>query len=210
MLYETATALQQAVFSNAAEAAGIIEKIETVVTAFEQHAHTEDHFVFAAIAAYEPATVAVFEQEHEEDHALGLQLQNWLTQFGCAESPIAKQSIGEELVKSFIQFMVFNLKHMAKEEDIINKLLWRYYTDAELKQITKEITSRIPPHLMMMYSRWMIKGMSNTEITCWLKEIKNSAPEPVWGALLALTEQELPANRWSLVGEALTEGAMVA
>ena len=210
MLYETATAMQQTSFTDAEEASKMAESIQLVIQAFEKHAHTEDTYVFPAIAAFEPAVVAAFEEEHDKDYALGLQLQSWLTAFETAATELAKQTTGERLVRAFTQFMVFNLTHMAEEEDMINKLLWRYYTDVELEQITQLIISNIPPPLMAMYSKWMVRGMNNTEITGWLKEVKNSAPEPVWISLLTLAEQELPAYRWQLVQETLTEGAMVA
>lgn len=210
MLCETALQLQQTTFTNQDEAAAAIECVRTVVELFESHAHKEDTYVFTAIAAYEPSVVAAFEQEHEEDHALGESLQKWLTAFEYAVASSAKQTIGEELTKAYIQFMVFNLRHMAKEEQVINPLLWRYYADEELHAITEKILQDIPPHEMAYFSRWMVRGMNNAEILGWLKGVKNSAPQPVFQSLLSITEAEVNPHRWSFLRESLTEGAMVA
>ncbi len=210
LLCETAQLLQQTTFTDPEEAAEAVETVKTVVRLFESHAHKEDNYVFAAIAAYEPSIVAAFEQEHEEDHALGESLQNWLTAFDYAVAPSARQTLGEDLTKAYIQFMVFNLRHMAKEEQVINPLLWRYYSDGELHAITEKILKNVPPHEMAFFSRWMVRGMNNAEILGWLRGVKNSAPQPVFESLLSIAEEELHPHRWNLVQDCLTEGAMVA
>jgi hemerythrin-like domain-containing protein len=210
LLCETTQLLQQTNFTDADEAADAIERVKIVVDLFESHAHKEDNYVFAAINNYEPSVVAAFEAEHEEDHALGENLQNWITAFEYAVAPSAKHTIGEDLTKSFIQFMVFNLRHMAKEEQVISPILWRYYTDSELHDITLKIMKAVPSHEMSFFSRWMVRGLNNTEILFWLKGVKNTAPQPAFEALLSVAERELHPHRWGFVQESLTDGAMVA
>ena len=209
LLCETAQLLQQTNFTDVDEAADAIERVAAVISLFESHAGKEDNYVFAAINAYEPSVVAAFEQEHDEDHALGQALQNWVTALEYAKAPSAKQTLGEELTKSFMQFMVFNLRHMAKEEQVINPLLWRYYSDEELHGITQKIIASIPLQEASYFSKWMVRGLNNAEILGWLKGVKNSAPQPVFQSLLGIAEEELHPHRWNLVQESLTEGAMV-
>ena len=205
LLYDTATLLQQTNFADIEEAVKTISQVKTVVGLFEIHAHKEDSFIFPAIAAYEPSVVSAFEQEHEEDNALGKSLERWISAFEYAVAPSAKQTIGEELTKAYIQFMVFNLRHMAKEEKVVNPLLWRYYRDSELHQITENILKNIPPQEMAFFSRWMVRGLNNAEIQTWLKAVKNSTPEPVFQSLLAIAEKELQPHRWNIVQESLLE-----
>jgi hemerythrin-like domain-containing protein len=208
LLYETALQLQQTNFTDTEEAGDTVGQVKTVVSLFESHAHKEDSFVFPAIASYEPSVVATFEQEHEEDNALGENLERWITAFDYAQAPSAKQTIGEELTKAYIQFMVFNLRHMAKEEKVINPLLWRYYSDAELHQLTERILQNIPPHEMAFFSRWMIRGLNNAEIKEWLRGVRNSAPEKVFQSLLTIAEEELQPHRWELIQESFTENSL--
>jgi hypothetical protein len=93
---------------------------------------------------------------------------------------------------------------------VINHLLWNYYSDADLHAITQQIISQLAPLDMAEFSKWMIRGMNSTEIANWLRGVKNTAPKPLFSLLFSLAEQQLPANRWHLVRDALTEGAMVA
>jgi hypothetical protein len=210
LLYETALLLQQTDFNNEEEADTSLAQVNTVIDLFDKHAHTEDTIVFAAIENAEPLLVHAFEQEHEEDHSLGQHLRELHTAFAYAISTGDKMAIGASISQSFIEFMVFNLRHMAKEEDIINKALWKYYTDLELHAITQQIVAGIPPQIMAQYSGWMMRGLSNSEISDWLKEVKNNAPDFAFQSLLQTASQELGDRRWQIIQETITEGAMVA
>jgi hypothetical protein len=210
MLYETAIQIQQTDFINNDEAELMLEQIKNLVELFDKHAHSEDTFVFAAVQAYEPAVVDAFEQEHVKDHALGETLENLLTGFSNTISDDDKIRNGQLLYQAVIDFMIFNLQHMAKEEDIFNKVLWRNYTDEELKAITGNIMSNIPPHQMVQFTKWMMRGLSNYEIAGWLKDVKNTAPDFVFELLMQTAARELNVHRLQLVQESITEGAMVA
>jgi hypothetical protein len=210
MLYETAIQIQQTDFINHEEAEQALEQIKNLVELFDKHAHSEDQFVFAAVQPYEPAVVDAFKQEHVQDHALGKSLDKLLTTFSIAVSDDEKLRIGKLLYQAFIEFMIFNLQHMAKEEGIINKVLWRNYADEELKGITGNIIANIPRVQMAQFTRCMMRGLSNNEIAGWLKEVKNTAPDFIFQALMQTANAELNVHRLQLIQEAITEGAMVA
>ncbi len=209
LLYETALQIQQTDFANTEEAEQSLAQLEIVLQLFDKHAHSEDTLVFSAIEQYEPSVADIFEKEHEKDHALGERLKEFSAAFSNAGTEDGKIILGKKINQAFIDFMVFNLEHMAKEEDIINTALWRYYTDAELQGITQKIAAAIPPSLMALYSQWMMRGLSNNEITGWLKQVKNTAPDFVFQSLIKTAEDELSIQRLQMVQEALTEGAMV-
>ncbi|MBS1653582.1 MAG: hemerythrin domain-containing protein [Bacteroidetes bacterium] len=209
LLYETALLLQQTDFTDTRESKKAIEQLNQVVDLFDKHAHTEDNFVLPSIQQYEPSVSGLFEQEHVEDHALGMKLRDLLGKLGQASQAEAEK-LGAETGIAYVAFMVFNLNHMAKEEDMLNKLLWRYFTDGELHGITENIIAHQPPQAMGLFSKWMIRGLNNFEITKWLSEIKNNAPDPVFQGMIMMAENELPANRWDEIQSQLTEGAMLA
>ncbi|MBL0359332.1 MAG: hypothetical protein IPP72_21820 [Chitinophagaceae bacterium] len=210
MLYTTAITLQQTDFFNEEEANASIKMVQETVGLFDEHAHTEDHFVLSAIEIYEPSAAALFEEEHVQDHVLSNQLRSLLNIFRHTETEAAIIQAGGAVRLAFTEFMVFNLQHMAKEESKLNHLLWKHFTDEQLKGITQTIITGLPPEKMIRFSAWMMKGLSNHEIINWLKEIKNNAPEFVFNSMLSLAEKELPAARWNQVQGNITEGAMLA
>jgi len=210
MLYDTSLTLQQTHFADADEAETAMGKVRQVVDIFDEHAAHEDHFVFPAIRQYEPSLVDAFELEHVKDHALSEKLRGLLTVYNHAVRTDVKIETGQAIHGAFINFMIFNLEHMAKEETILNKILWRYYSDEEIMDISRRIISTIPQSDMEITNAWMMRGLSNTEISGWLKTAEKNAPQPVFAQLFSIAERELPEDRFRKVLENLAQTAMVA
>lgn len=209
MLYDAALTLQQTSFTDAADASSAIEKIETVVKAFENHAEHEDHFMLPAINAFAPEVVDEFEQEHTADMELGNRLVSITNMFGAAGLDEEKQVCGSALNKAFRDFMVFNLEHMAKEEIKINKVLWDNYTDIQLIQLNERLTASVPLEEKMSIAKWMLRAVNKTEAIEWLKAVKEKAPDFVFQALFDLTETELPENIRAEVQDAVMEDELI-
>lgn len=210
LLCETAIDIQHADFWNTEEAAQVIDRIREVIRLFEKHAASEDTYIFSAINAWEPSVADAFEKEHVRDHELGEKLAAALEAYEAAPVITKKAEAAPRIQSAFMQFMAFNLDHMAREEEVINPLLWRYYSDEQLRQVTGQIISHIPADYMARYSKWMIRGVNNAELAAWLREVELTAPEPVFRGLFAMAEQELGAHRFRQVLETMSGGAMVA
>lgn len=208
-LYQTAAQLQQTDYSNAQESEAAVNAVNEVLLIFEGHAHKEDTYVFPHINMYEPSVAATFEAEHETDHQLGEKLKmciNTVLDAADADKPLAGQNMG----KAFVSFLVFNLQHMAKEEEIINKILWQYYTDEEIKSISSAILKNTPPWIQDFYANWILRGINNREAVEWMRAIQRTAPEVVFKTLMAKAEKELSKDRLRKVTGALTDGVLVA
>ena len=210
MLYDTALALQQTDFINPDEAEAVLSSMDKVLNCFHSHAMHEDRFVFPAVQQFDPGLVHEFEAEHKLDESLAHRLCNLIPVYDRAVSGEAKQEAGDAISNAFNEFVAFNLYHMSKEEDKINKALWANYTDEGIKEIHRCILAALPPTGMEFEARWMMKGISNQEIVRWLKVVENTAPQIVFRGLLSLAENELPVCRWDNIKESLTEGVMIA
>jgi hemerythrin-like domain-containing protein len=204
-LYQTALQLQQTDFTDEYQAEEAVNKVKEIVMLFEGHAHKEDNFVLPLINEYEPSVVAAFNSEHEEDGQLGNQLNDAVREVLNSETDTKKTISGRQLTESFVRFMVFNLNHMAKEEDIINKILWRYYSDDEIKAVVGKISKADPPWVGDFYTTWMIRGINNSEAIDWIKAVAKTAPPVALQALVQKAEQELPKERFQKISESLSQ-----
>jgi hemerythrin-like domain-containing protein len=209
LLYETSLLLQQTDFSDEQEMKAAINRVIMVADLFDDHAHHEDTYVFTAIQQYEPSIVDAFEQEHAMDAKLTRALKDSLQALEMA-SPLVRQEMANELSRTFIQFMIFNLEHMAKEENILNKILWRYYSDADILELQRKIVASLSPWSAKTGSQWMMRGLNNPEIVNWLRAVEDAAPENIFQDLFAIAETELPEHRFRKVMETITEGVMLA
>jgi hemerythrin-like domain-containing protein len=210
LLYETAIQLQQTDFSNEKEANFIAARISEVVELFDKHAHSEDNNILNTIESLEPSVASLFAEEHIKDHALSNRLTAIINMFNATGNDAEKEELGSALRAAYTEFVAFNLQHMAKEESQLNQLLWKHFSDEELHAITIQIISKIPASQLNAFNVWMMRGLSNNEIIYWLKQVKNTAPDEVFNGMMQLAEAELPYDRYSIVTESLTEGAMLA
>jgi len=209
LLYESSLLLQQTDFLDDQEMQTAVTRVTMVADLFDDHAHHEDKFILPAIQEHEPSIVDAFEREHAMNIKLTRALKNCLQALQMA-SPVVRPEMANVLYKTFVQFMVFNLEHMSKEETILNKILWRYYSDGEILAIQKNILASLTPWSATNGSRWMMRGLNNPEIVGWFKSIEESASEAAFQKLFAIAERELPERRFRHVLETLTEGVMLA
>lgn len=211
MLYETALTVQQTDFLRKEQAKAALEKITDVVEIFDKHANTEDGFILPALAEYEPAVTNVFEEEHDKDHQLAQRLVDLIFVYTHSLTDETRIETGKTINIAFVEFMVFNLNHMAKEETVLNRLLWRYYTDDQLEGITQQILSKLEPEIVAKNSRYMMRGLNNSEIITWLSRVKATAPHFVYNSLLVTAEKELDVERLVQIKQALfSEEVLVA
>lgn len=208
-LYDTALQLQQADFTSASESESALEKVREVVMLFDEHAHKEDTFVLPAILQYEPSVVDAFEQEHVADLALARQLSDAVKQLDSLLKAADREAAGRKLNVIFVEFVAFNLKHMAKEEDVINNILWRYYTDGEILQIQNRIVESTEPWHQDFFSKWMLRGINNTEAAAWLMAVQRIAPSIVYQTLFNKARQEYSKKRFQHLVESLQENVVL-
>jgi tRNA U34 5-carboxymethylaminomethyl modifying enzyme MnmG/GidA len=210
LLFETAIMVQHTDFTNEDQASATAKRIAEAVAIFDSHAHTEDNFILPVIELYEPAVATLFEAEHVQDMELSNRLSSLLNELSSNTSVEAKEATGNHINVAFNEFIAFNLTHMAKEEKDLNQLLWKHLTDEQLHGITMEIIAKLPFEKLHAANTWMMRGLSNNEISNWLTEIKNTAPGEVFNGMMQLAETELPELRFNSVTAALAEGAMLA
>jgi hemerythrin-like domain-containing protein len=210
MLYDTALTLQQTHFADSDQSDAAVKKVRTTVEMINAHTAHEDHFIFPAIQAYEPSLVDVFTMEHLKNHSLSDKLVDSLVLHNHAVKPESKIETGQALIRAFQEFMVYNLEHMTNEETVLNEILWRYYSDEEIEAISKRIVRSRRHDEEIVTTAWIMRGLSNTEISNWLKTVETTASWQVFAQLYSIAEKELPNDRFRKVLEIFSRGTMVA
>ncbi len=205
MLYDTALTLQQTYFADTEEAAEALEKVNSVIGAFEQHGHHEDNILMPTIEEFQPSTVASFEKEHIDDRRMGYDLKHLQNIYKAAHSRQERLIAGSAIIKAFGDYMIFNLQHMQREEIELNKLLWDHFTDDEIQKINAQTVASISPEELSLGSRRIMQAINSEEAINWLTEVKEKAPKPVFNALFELTETHLPERLRTKVQQAINK-----
>lgn len=209
LMYDTALRIQTTDMS-ATDAEEVINSVSLVVDLFDEHAHHEDKFVLPMVEKHNPALVADFEKDHELDHKLSEGLRELVAAWKNAATAQERNTIGQGIFYAFNEFIAFNLYHMNREEDTMLATLWKHNTDEELIAASQAIVASIPPDILMLESKWMMRSMNNAEITEWMTAIKHGAPAEVYTAYMQMAEQELPAERYHAISAALDTQTAVA
>jgi hypothetical protein len=210
LLYDTALFLQQTDFAAKEECDAAVEKVGAVLDLFETHAQQEDHHLLPALFDFEPSVVDAFEQEHVKDGELSQALYTTIAELYRTTTASDKLRLGRRLTADFIQFMIFNLNHMAKEEDVLNNLLWNYYTDAEIRAMEQVIRKNTPPEKQPFVAKWMLRGLSNREAVNWLADVQQHAPAALFERFFSMAKNELPENRYQQIAAHFSPAATLA
>jgi hypothetical protein len=210
MLYDTALTLQQTHFADSDQSDAGVKKVRTTTEMINAHTAHEDHFIFPAIQEYEPSLVDVFTMEHLKNHSLSEKLLDSLVAHNHAVKAESKIEAGQAIIRAFQEFMVYNLEHMSNEENVLNEILWRYYSDEEIEAISKRIVRSRRDDEAIVTTAWMMRGLSNTEISNWLKTAETTASWQVFAQLYSIAEKELPNDRFRKVLEIFSGESMVA
>jgi hypothetical protein len=210
LLYDTGMLLQRTDFTMENEAQEAIGRVQFVVALFDQFQQSEDTVVLPAITGYEAGVIQAFDQEHEETYLLGRKLERLVNDFTETSLPLEKVAVSAELLATFEEYTLIHILHMAREELVVNKFLWRYYTDGELQKIAWKMTNDPDSPFSALYNKWIFRGLNNNEIVRWLKEAKHSADRTEFESLLKTAEAELHPHRWSLLQDVLATGIFLA
>jgi len=210
LLYDTALILQHTDFSAEEPFEKITVSITETVHLFEEHLKSEAKFILPLILDFEPGIADQFLKDQQQAYRLSTQLKDTLNNFLSGQVLKTGVDAGKLLATAYMEFMLFQIGLMAKEEDTLNKILWRYFSDKHIIQLQKEILHDSCLPLSQKLTLWMMRGINDTEAVFWLKTVERCSSESEFKALFETAEKELPQDRFRKLLSALTEGVMLA
>jgi hypothetical protein len=202
LLYDAGMLLQRSDFTNDEEAKKAISRLQFLVKLFEKQYGFENLYVWALLADYEPGVADSFVQDHREGYQLGKKLEDLVLHYENHLLPLEKRAAGNNFTACFEAFTLFYLRCMARKETVVNKILWRYYTDAELRKIVWKMISGSGSAFQQPFTKWLFRGLCNQEMVDWLEEVKTIARQDDFSNLLKSAEAGLPPRRWSPLQDA--------
>lgn len=207
MMYDTSISLQHTDFATAAEHPRSLDKLMSTIATFDSHANHEDKFIISMLESCAQNLLNEMEAEHVADHALSEELRKQVAMFQTASSPAERMVAGNKICYTFNEFIAFNLRHLNKEEIVVNEVLWKNYTDQDILAANQRLVSSLTPDEARQGATWMMRACSNNEIIGWINAIKNNIPTPMLQLLMQLAEQELPEDRFEVIQNGIMEVA---
>lgn len=199
MIYDTASRLQIADFTNVDESGELLKILENNLELLHEHAVHEDNIIFPEIADEEPEMIELLIDEHKN---LDQKLKNILAQIEKIKGITEKSEMFEEgnhLVYLFNDFAANYLAHMNHEEATVLEASFKHLTDDELIAIRTRIQTQIPSERYKVWLDWMLRSMNNTELIGLLSGLKASAPKPVLDSVIDSVRLTITKSRWQKV-----------
>ncbi len=177
---------------------------DDVATILDSHAEHEDNIPLKYLEERMSGSSAFDKEDHIRIEADMQKLIENLDEL------IDKSGKGEDLYYQgndfYIQVSDFHaqyLLHMIEEERVTQPLLWKYFTDYELRDQEMEIKRIIKPEQMLVWCKYMIPSFTKNARIGMLKEIKQMAPAEFFDAILNVCTSALSNEDFSLIKKSI-------
>lgn len=154
-----------------------------------EHARDENEIVLAALEARQPGAGAHNEEEHEVIEKQQQKLEQLLEKLVARSREGAEVNhVAGQFYFEMNRFQSNYLLHMLEEEEETQRLLWKYFTDAELLDLRKQIVGRMAPASQLHWYRFAAPYMSHQSRLQWLEAVKKAAPQPFFEQIMETLE----------------------
>ncbi|MGJ7921709.1 hemerythrin domain-containing protein [Neobacillus sp. LXY-4] len=181
-----------------------VEEFRQVTIILEAHSRDEDANINDSYEKFAPMTLFLLEKEHG---ALEQKLEQLIDLVDQLESK--KQNSNElkriwyQLGKDLNGFTADYFSHLQSEEGPGMKALWENLNDDQLKVISINIRSSIPPQTMSIFMHYMIPAISHLERVEMFSDMKRFAPKEAYTGMLSLAKSRLDQESWEQLYSAL-------
>jgi len=139
-LLDAGLVVQATDFGKKAEANYAFDKINETNSTIHQYLGQVKE-ILEAIITIAPYIVMELEKGNSSIKELVIKTDNIRDKYCQAYTISLKKKIGNEIQQLFFELTAASLKMMNREDMIVNDLLWTNYTDTEIQQLEKSITT---------------------------------------------------------------------
>lgn len=196
MIYNAASKLQTADFSDEKEVKILLVSLRNDLDLLHEHAVNEDNIIFPEIANEEPQMIELLNEEHKKLESKLNGILALIEKIEHSNSVEERVQLGNSLNSLFNDFIADYLAHMNHEEATVLEASIKYLTDEELIAIRTRIQSNVPPDKYKVWMNWMLRSLNNSELIGLLGSMKTGAPSNVFQNILDITKSVIDSERW--------------
>jgi hypothetical protein len=184
-------------FANAAHAERITSELEKVLVWCEQHIDHETKFIHPHLAERLPQALAKIDDGHEEHARFVAELRSLIGGVASANTSELRALAGRSLYLHYSAYFADTLAHMVEEERVLQPLMHRFFTDAELLAMNDAIVQSMQPAEMFESLCAMVPAVNGPERAELLGGAHAGAPPEAFQALMGMLRPRLNDEEWS-------------
>ena len=169
----------------------------------DSHLEHENTFIHKAMNARQPGSATDMDHHHDMHKQMIMELRGMADQL-LASGDGEREAICALLYRKLAVFVADNLAHMHEEETVNNAILWRYYSDDEIRAIEHALVETIPPQKHAEAMQWVLPALNHQERHAFLSGVRRAAPAPVFEGLLSIARERLSGSEWNKLQFALS------
>jgi len=146
LLCKTALRIQSTDYTSISEWTSLIQRIHSTRNAFKDYAVKEEAVLFPVLHNYEPALKAVlYDNQYYRMHYLNA-LCELFTTMANASDKLKSRLFSHKLLYRLDEFVAAATQQLNEQEQMINAVLWKYYSDKELGDMTAALSIKKNHH----------------------------------------------------------------
>ncbi len=205
-MLETLARLGRVDVEAAASFSGAVAQTRALLGKLSEHLRHENTFLHPALEARASGGSVATAIEHADHEKAFLALHQLLE--ACEQAfdqgrRAELESSTKQLYLSLSFFVAENLAHMYREETETTKLLWRLYSDDELRGIEGAIVASESPEQLALGMRWMLPSLTPKERAGLLSGARQGLPPAAFRGLMELAQSVLGAQEYRQLLSAL-------
>ena len=211
LMLDTCLRIQFTDFSSAQQVQSSFDQIMDLVLSCQRQAEEEGRYIVPAILVFNQQVGAGFAPFENGIHSPVMRLLRCMDLFEReAGTERATRLAPVLLMNGFRKFAEQVIAGIQAQEDQLNPLLWMYYSDEALRHLQQKIEGRQTISEWLSGSEWMMKDMTDDEITQWMLEVSSTLPPQVYAMLVDHISAKIPMLRWRKVQLGLQNNLRVA
>jgi hypothetical protein len=201
-IFETTRAVARADFAEVDDAGRAAAAIRRLVGFLDEHALHEDEVLMPELARAAPELHAALEADHVRVDGLHRDLVTTTARLEGA-TQAERLALGQRLHERIVRLATEQLRHMDREEQEAQPVLWARFSDAELEALHGRIVGSIPPARMAEWLTVILPAVSVPERAVLLGGMRAAVPPPVFDALTAPARAALGERGWAATAAAI-------
>jgi hypothetical protein len=185
MLANLLVELGRTSFDDPAEVEKVTGELAAVLAACDAHIAHEDEHVRPLLLERAPSTVGKLDGEHTDHTRHVEELRALAASLRDARTSEMKNDVGWTLYLHYSVFVADTLAHAAYEERVVQPLIERFVSAAELEELHRAIVASIPPREMLQFASSMIPAADRTTRAAFVAQMRSSAPPEAYAALMS-------------------------
>jgi iron-sulfur cluster repair protein YtfE (RIC family) len=171
----------------------VVHELEAVTSLCESHLRVEEKVLLPALGARLSGGIDTIHLAHEAQGRFVAELHASAAAL-LEATPPARALIGRSLYLHFGTFMADLLVHMAEEEQVIQPLFDRLFTDAEVRALYVAALRSVTPEEHMAAAPYLLAAVTPVERGAMIRGIVESFPRDAVLAMVEGARSRLPAD----------------